>query len=335
MTGAAKTSSVRRVPKLVVALGATLLFLFAGLLATPGAQEAGAPAEQAPPPAGEATPSAATPAEETKPAPPAEETQPAPPAEETQPAPPAEETQPAPPVEETKPAPPAEETKPAKEAPPATKESPIQGEAEVIDPEKKGAGKTPSEGSAAPQPGGGSQSAVVAVSPAENTALAPVVAVLAAGAEPGASRSRPPSEAMVSGRGAGTAGCGVSTLSASITGDCAEGWLSVPGGPLATSSTPVIVSALLPAPAIGDAVASPRQHHTVSLENPPSTPRPGPTPGGSGGVAAAGGGSGATCSALTSVGAGLRTSEIASRQLLVDQPSWRTPFFVLIPERPG
>jgi len=341
MNGAAKTSSVRIIPKLGVALGAVLLLLLAGLLAAPGAQalgatpgEAGAPAEQAAPPAGEQAPpaeQAKPPAEETKPPaeetkPPAEETKP--PAEETKP--PAEETKP--PAEETKPAPPAEEatppvqTSPVKEAPPTLEETPAEQE-------KKPAARASSEGSSNPQSGGASQ-------PNESAAVPPVVTALLGGGEPELSRSHLSgpaawAESRKASGGAAAASCGASSLPASMIGSCAELWLSAPGGSSA-SSIPVVVSASWPTRAIdGGAVASPGQHPPVSLQSPPSSPRPGPAPGGSGGVAAAGGGSGAALSALTSVAASLRIAEIASRQPLLDQPSWRTPFFVLIPERPG
>jgi hypothetical protein len=347
MNGAAKTSSVRLIPKFGIALGATLLLLFAALLAAPGAQalgssggEAGASTEQASaPPAGEATPAgeapAETPPEETKQAPPPEETEQAPPPEETKQAPPPEETKQAPPPEETKQAPPPEETQApplekgpeVKEAPPTLEETPSRGES---------AGRAASEGPSSTS----NTQAEYASQVDESTASPSVVTTLLAGAEPEFSKSRLNGPAVsggsrnAAGRGAGTAGCGPSSVSTSGAGSCAGLWLSMPGQP--GSSVPVVVSGSWPTSAIdGGAVAGSGQPHAVALDNPPSTPRPGPTPDGSGGVAAAGGGSGAACSALTSVGASLRIARIASRHRLVAQPSWRTPFFVLIPERPG
>jgi hypothetical protein len=96
----------------------------------------------------------------------------------------------------------------------------------------------------------------------------------------------------------------------------------------------MIVSASSPMATIEGGDASPR-HRRMSAENAPSMPRPEQAPGGSGGVSAASGGSSSSCSAPTSAGPILGIAQIATRQLLVDQPSWRTPFFVLIPERPG
>ncbi len=71
----------------------------------------------------------------------------------------------------------------------------------------------------------------------------------------------------------------------------------------------------------------------AGVENRPS---PIPGSGGAGGGSAAGGGSGTAPSAsFILVGALLQTAPSVMRRLCLSQPSWRTTFFALIPERPG
>jgi hypothetical protein len=71
----------------------------------------------------------------------------------------------------------------------------------------------------------------------------------------------------------------------------------------------------------------------VTVENHPFTPLSGS--GGTGSGSAAGGGSGAPSSAsFVLVGTLLQTAPNVMRRLCLSQPSWRTTFFALIPERP-
>jgi ribonuclease E len=320
-----------------VALGVALSLLFASLWAAPralahgsnGAEAAQASEEAAPEGTG-ASPSEATPTNETAPS---NETpaqgEAAPGQAEQAPAPPVEEVAPAPPAKEPAP---GSETPPVKEAPAKTTEPQSLAEApiEVTEPEKKGAAKELTESPA------GSQAAAGSLPALASTPLAPAAA---AGAPPAletdAEVSSLPNGKAADRRSAGHrgAGAGCGSLTAPITGSCTEGWLSVPSGAPAASA-PLTLSGSSPIRTIEGTAASPR-HHRASVDNAPSTPRPEPGPGGSGGISAAGGGSSSACSALASDGPILRIARIATRQLLAEQPSWRTPFFVLIPERPG
>jgi hypothetical protein len=332
MNGAAKTPSVRLTSRLCIALGVALSLLFAGLFAAPGAQalQSNAAEVTPSPEAAEMPAEPSSPPAEAPVLPPAvEEPAPLPAVEEPAPLPAVEEPAPLPAVEEPAPAPPVEIPPVEKApAPPTETKAPAEAPTEVAEPEKKAAGKAPSE---AP---------LIALSPAGEMTLTPPVAVPAPGPAPQVSLPPLPGEPTVSvaprklsAHGAAAASCGVTFLAAPITANCAERWLGVPSEP-PTLGAPMTVSASSPMPAIEATPAAPR-HRRVSVENAPSTPRPGPAPGGSGGVSAAGCGSSAACSSLTSAGPILRIAQIETRPLLVEQPSWRTTFYVLIPERPG
>ncbi|MGA9286199.1 MAG: hypothetical protein WBV85_12245 [Solirubrobacteraceae bacterium] len=131
----------------------------------------------------------------------------------------------------------------------------------------------------------------------------------------------------ISARRAGQMSC----ARASITAGYAGGWLdisvasSAPNVPFATadvSSTAITAGA--PAGNLGSGSA---------IENHPSAPGSGS---GGGGGSTAGGGSGSASSASsTLVDVLLQAAPRAMRRLRLAQPSWRTSFFVLIPERPG
>jgi hypothetical protein len=118
-----------------------------------------------------------------------------------------------------------------------------------------------------------------------------------------------------------------------ITAGCAGGQLEISPTPPASSAafagalaSPTAITA--GAPAVGKDGGS-------GVENHPSTPAPGPGPGGAGGGSAAGSGSGSAPSpSFTLVGVLLQAGPRAMRRLRLAQPSWRTSFFVLIPERP-
>ncbi|MFZ1153977.1 MAG: hypothetical protein WAN93_03635 [Solirubrobacteraceae bacterium] len=132
----------------------------------------------------------------------------------------------------------------------------------------------------------------------------------------------------ISVRSAGQMSC----VRASITAGYAGGWLdisvasSISNIRFATvDASPTAITAGAPAGSLGSGSA---------VENHPFAPGSGS--GGAGGGSAAGGGSGSASSASsTLVDVLLQAAPRAIRRLRLAQPSWRTSFFVLIPERPG
>jgi hypothetical protein len=132
----------------------------------------------------------------------------------------------------------------------------------------------------------------------------------------------------ISARSAGQMSC----VRESITAGYADGWLdisvasSVSNIPFTTAdASPAAIAAGAPDGNLGGG---------STIENRPSTPGSGS--GGGGGGSAAGGGSGSASSASsTLVDVLLQAAPRAMRRLRLAQPSWRTSFFVLIPERPG
>jgi outer membrane biosynthesis protein TonB len=123
----------------------------------------------------------------------------------------------------------------------------------------------------------------------------------------------------------------MSCVRASITAGYADGWLGilVPSSlsniPFtAADASPTAIMAGAPVGGLGNGSA---------IENHPSAPGSGS--GGGGGGSAAGSGSGSASSASsTLVDVLLQAAPRAMRRLRLAQPSWRTSFFVLIPERP-
>jgi hypothetical protein len=133
----------------------------------------------------------------------------------------------------------------------------------------------------------------------------------------------------ISARGAGQTSC----VSASIAGGYASGWLDISVASSASNipftpaeASPTAIAAGAPAGSLGDG---------STVENHPSAPGSGFGGGGGGGGSAAGGGSGSASSASsTLVDVLLQAAPRAMRRLRLAQPSLRTSFFVLIPERP-
>jgi hypothetical protein len=132
----------------------------------------------------------------------------------------------------------------------------------------------------------------------------------------------------ISARGAGETSC----LGASIAGGYAGGWLeisvasSVPNIPFTTAeSSPTAIAAGAPAGSLGDG---------STVENHPSAPGSGFGGGGAGGSAAGGGSGSASSASSTLVDVLLQAAPRAMRRLRLAQPSLRTSFFILIPERP-
>lgn len=284
------------------------------------APPAEAPATEAPPadtPPAEAPPAEAPPAE----APPAE-TPPAeaPPAE----APPAaaEEPPPAPPVIEA-PIPP--EQAPAPEAP-----APAELPGGVVEQEKKNTGEGTTEMPADQEtPATSGLSTLTPSTPVGPAGVPGEVPEISTALWPtGLPVTTPPGSP--SKRGAGPASCGLAAL---IESSCAGGLLSLSSQP-ANSSVLLIASGSFPAQ-LTPGTATDVTRRGTPPQNPPSAPTQGPEPGGSGGISAACGGASSACPALTSAGLNLPYSQITTRALLVAQPSWRTSFFVLVPERPG
>jgi hypothetical protein len=133
----------------------------------------------------------------------------------------------------------------------------------------------------------------------------------------------------ISARGAGQTSC----VRASIAGGYASDWLDIS---VASSVSNIPFTAVETSPtaiATGAPVGSLGNGSTV--ENHPSAPGSGFGGGGAGGGSAAGGGSGSASSASsTLVDVLLQAAPRAMRRLRLAQPSLRTSFFVLIPERP-
>jgi hypothetical protein len=108
-----------------------------------------------------------------------------------------------------------------------------------------------------------------------------------------------------------------------------------------TGETPFAIAAVTSALAVGQSTTATRAGRTRDVSRAPSADHEQPPPmpagegGGSGGGAAAGGAGGSASSAASMLVAPLlHTAPGAVRLLSVSQPSWRTSFFVLIPERP-
>jgi hypothetical protein len=130
------------------------------------------------------------------------------------------------------------------------------------------------------------------------------------------------------------ASCEIAAIGVSmVAADDADGWLGISAAALVSTGSFATVDGSLAARTVGGPGDS--QDDGYVAENHPSAPTPGPGPGGAGGGAAAGGGSGSAASAsFTLVGALLHAAPRAMRRFRLAQPSWRTSFFVLIPERP-
>jgi hypothetical protein len=330
------------------------------------AEETPPVAEQAPPVAAEVTPppaEAAPPAAEQ--APPAAEA--APPAGEQEPSTAAEEPPPvaeqAPVVAEVVPPPPLVEQAPpvvAEVVPPPTEAvPPTTGKAPPVDEtaspaEKKTVEQTPggvatgadSEGAVSQHPGGSSPASAGASGPTHNDAASEVTSEASIAATTSAvlgvpleistvhdGSSRAQLSRTVSVRRAGQASCEPVTIGASIAADEAGGWLELAAAASVSTTNFAAVDSSRSVNTAGAPAGS--QGVGSAVANHPSAPTPGPWPGGAGGGSAAAGGSGSTSSAtFTLVGALLQTAPRAIRRFRLAQPSWRTSFFVLIPERP-
>ena len=131
----------------------------------------------------------------------------------------------------------------------------------------------------------------------------------------------------ISARRAGQMSCARASIAAGYAG----GWLDMS---LASSTSNIsFTTADASATAITTGVPAGGLGDGSTIENRPSVPGSGS--GGGGGGSAAGGGSGSASSASsTLVDVLLQAAPRAMRRLRLAQPSWRTSFFVLIPERP-
>jgi hypothetical protein len=136
----------------------------------------------------------------------------------------------------------------------------------------------------------------------------------------------------ISARRAGQASCESAAIGASIAADDAGGWLDLAATASVSTTNFAAVDAAPTAIAAGARAGS--QDSGSAVENHPSAPTPGPGPGGGGGSAAGGGSGSASSASFTLVGALLHAAPRAIRRFRLAQPSWRTSFFVLIPERP-
>jgi hypothetical protein len=131
----------------------------------------------------------------------------------------------------------------------------------------------------------------------------------------------------------GQANCESLAMGAAIVADDADGWFGLVAATSTSTANFAAVDTWPTASTAGAPAGS--QDGGSAVENHPSSPAPGPAPGGAGGGAAAGGGSGsASSAAFTLVGALFHAAPRAIRRFRLAQPSWRTSFFVLIPERP-
>jgi hypothetical protein len=295
--------------------------------APPAVEEAPPVAEQAPIPA-EQTPSAV----EESPAPveQAPVVEQAPPVVEQ--APPVAEQAP-PPVEQTPPV--AEKTPPPVEeaSPVAEKKTAEQTAGEVA--AEAGSEATPRSGEASQVPVGASgltrkdTTGEVApeISIAVTTSVVPAAAseISMSPVQPQSPRNLRPQ--TISARGAGQMSC----VRASITAGYPGGWLDIS---LASSLSDVpFITADVSSTAIASGTPAGSLGNGSTVENHPSSPGSGFA--GGGGGSAAGGGSGSASSASsTLVDVLLQAAPRAMRRLRLAQPSWRTSFFVLIPERP-
>ncbi len=301
------------------------------------AQEAPPAAEQAPPAVEEAPPAVEQPPCQEAP-PVAEEAPPA----VTQEAPPAAEQ--APPVAEE--APPAVSSRStpcgrskhhpsAEEAPPVTEKKTVEQTAGEVAAEA-GSEATQGSGEDSQVPAGASglthKDATGEVAPeisiAVTTSVAPATAseISTSPVQPQSSLTLRPQ--TISARSAGPMSC----VRASITAGYAGGWLDIS---LASSLSNVpFTTADASSTAIAAGAPAGSQGDGSTIENHPSVPGSGGS-GGAGGGSAAGGGSGSASSASsTLVDVLLQAAPRAMRRLRLAQPSWRTSFFVLIPERP-
>lgn len=134
-------------------------------------------------------------------------------------------------------------------------------------------------------------------------------------------------------RRVGQASCESAAIGASIATDDAGGWLDLVATASSSTANFAVVDASPTATVVGAPAGS--QDGGSAVVDHPSAPTPGSGGGGAGGGSAAGGGSGSASSAsVTLVGALLQAAPRAIRRFRLAQPSWRTSFFVLIPERP-
>jgi hypothetical protein len=314
------------------------------------ATEGGAPPEQAAPVAEQAQP----PAEPTPP--PAEQAQPAaeptpPPAEQAQPAaeptpPPAEQAQP--PAEPTPP--PAEPTPPAipqtpptiEEAPPAVEDGSLKQTAD------EGTAEPGSDGLATEGTVGDSQVSDAASRPSHEDEPGEVAPEASSAVTTPAYPGSPPEIATspvqsqpyltlwlqeISAHRAGQVSCELDAIGIPITTGRTAGWLEISTAS-SVSTAPFAITRASPT-AITTGVPAGNQDDRSAVDNHPSAPTPGPGPGGAGGGSAAGGGPGSAFSgSFTLADVLLQAGPRATRRLLLSQPSWRTSFLVLIPERP-
>jgi hypothetical protein len=137
----------------------------------------------------------------------------------------------------------------------------------------------------------------------------------------------------ISARCAGQASCELAAIGASIAASYACGWSGISAlSPVSTifASIDASQAAITAGPHSGS------QGGGSASENLPSSPIPGSGSGGEGGGSAGAGGTGSASSASSApVGVLLKAAPRALRRLRLARPSWRTSFFVLIPERPG
>lgn len=224
----------------------------------------------------------------------------------------------------------------AEETPPTAEEAPpVVDEGSVEQPAGEAGTEPVSEGPAAQEPEGGSQVAGAASRPTPEDAageaaageVAPEASVaMTTSTVPGA-----PSEITV--RRAGEVSCERAAIGAPITADRVGGWLNISAA-WAVSTAPFAAAVASPAAIAAGAPAGSDGGGSV-VENHSPAPVPGPGPGGAGGGSAAGSGSGsASSTAFTLVGLLVQAAPRAMRRLRLAQLSWRTSFFVLIPEQP-
>jgi hypothetical protein len=268
----------------------------------------------------------------------------APPSDEQ--APPSDEQTPLP-VEQT---PPVDEQVSIEETPPVARETPpTSHDPETVEQTGGASGETSSEGGAT-EGAGNSQTPTGASGsnhrePTNEVAPAPFTAATApsaAMAMPGISTpaagdnrvSLPPGAPTAPARRAQQvrrelAAFGAWTIATSYDGR----WLDTPGGSLVSTTLAFATVGASPAAMAAASAPAHGKGDASSIENHPFSPMPGS--GGGGGGSAAGGASGAGSSAsFTLVGVPLQTASNVMRLLCVSQPSWRTTFFALIPERP-
>ena len=312
-----------------------------------GATEGGVPTEQAPATTGQGqstTEEATTPAPAGQGQSTTEQSQPT--NEQSQPAteqtkPPAEE-----PIAPAEPIPPAAEATPPAQTPPTTKEVPPEVEnGNVKQPVGEVAVEAGSDGAASEDSEEDSQVSAAASRPSPEDTASEVAAgvatsVTAPGVLPEGLTSPTQSQSSIalgpdkiSIRRARQATCELAGIGVEITVGHAGEWLEIS---TASSDSPApfaIAGTSRTATTSGAPAGS--QDGGSAVENHPPSPFPGPGPGGAGGGAAAGGGPGSAVSAsFTLAGVLLQAEPRAMRRWRLSQPSWRTSFFVLIPERP-